>query len=281
MSGDYRDASAEVRRDIKEHHGDELADCARIREHSVGMFENWTGRGIESTADGLVAAIFARSTDTFTCAVRDVRLGYGAQAAMLNRSLFEDMVDAHWIITDPETAAARIHDHHEHGRMLLADAVASFPEMFGDVDLPEFDPAERKRLDKMFWKYGQRPWSTLGLHDRVELIKDQWTTEMDREGLRFMHALAQRENNQTLHVSAQSLGAVVEADADGRPAFRVGPRTEMVRRALFGSYWTFTQTVTLVIDHFGFPMSAEDRAATFSMENFHRPADPGAGDAEA
>jgi hypothetical protein len=221
MSGDYREASAEVRRDIKDHHGDELADCHRIREHAVGMFENWTGRGIESTADGLVVAIFSRSTDTFTCSARNVRLGFGAQAAMLNRSLFEDMVDAHWIVTDPDTAAARYGDHHEHGRMLLADTVASFPDMYPNIDLPEFHPAERKRLDKAFGDFGQKPWSGLGLHERLKLIKDQWTTEADHEGLRFMHALAHRENNQTLHVSAQSLGAVAEVDESGRPAFRV------------------------------------------------------------
>lgn len=276
MSGDYREASAAVRRDIKDHHGDELADCDRIREHAVGMFENWTGRGIESTADGLVVAILARSTDTFTCSLRNVRLGYGAQAAMLNRSLFEDMADAHWVNTDPETAEARYSDHDEHGRMLLAETVATFPDMYPHIDFPEFDPAERKRLDKAFGDFGQKPWSGLSLHERVKLIKDQWTTGMDREGLRFMHVLAHRENNQTLHVSAQSLGAVVALDDSGRPAFRVGPRPDMVRRAMFGAFWTFTQTITLVIDRFGFPMTEGERAAMFSAESFHRPDDPDA-----
>ncbi|MEJ7786176.1 MAG: DUF5677 domain-containing protein [Solirubrobacteraceae bacterium] len=276
MSPDFRAASAAVRRDIREHHAAELADCDRIREHAVGMFENWTGRGIERTADGLVAAIFARSTDTFTCALRCVRLGYGGQGAMLNRSLFEDMVDGHWIVTDPETAEARYPDHHTHGRMLLADTVASFPDMYAEVEPPEFDPGERKRLDAMFGKYGERSWSGLSLHERVKLIQHHWTTEMDREGLRFMHALAHRENNQTLHVSAQSLGAVAEVDESGRPAFRVGPRPDMVRRTMFGAFWTFTQTVTLVIDHFGFPMSDTERAAMFDASSFHKPDDPDA-----
>jgi hypothetical protein len=276
MSGDFREASAAVRRDIRDHHGDELADCDRIREHAVGMFENWTGRGIESTADGLVVAIFARSIDTFTCSLRNVRLGYGAQAAMLNRSLFEDMADAHWIITDPESAEAQYSNHYEHGRMLLADTVASFPDMYPHIEFPEFDPEERTRLDKAFGAFGQKPWSGLSLYQRVQLIKDQWQTEMDREGLRFMHALAHRENNQTLHVSAQSLGAVVVLDESGRPAFRVGPRTDMVRRAMFGAFWTFTQTITVVIDRFGFPTTAEARAAMFSVENFHRPDAPDA-----
>lgn len=240
------------------------------------MFETWAGRGIESTADALVVAIFARSTDTFTCAVRNIRLDYGAQAAMLNRSLFEDMVDAHWIITDPDVAAARYSDHHDHGRMLLADAIASFPEMYADVEVPEFDPEDRKRLDAKFGKFGQLPWSGLSLHERVNLIKDQWTSELGREGLRFMHALAHRENNQTLHVSAHSLGSTVAGYEGGRAAFRVGPRPDMVRRAMFGAHWTFSQTTTLVIDHFRFPMTPEDRAALFSAESFHRPDAPDA-----
>jgi hypothetical protein len=50
----------------------------------------------------------------------------------------------------------------------------------------------------------------------------------------------------------------------------------MVRRAMFGAYWTFTQTITLVIDHFGFTMAPEERAGMFSTDNFHHPDDPDA-----
>ena len=45
----------------------------------------------------------------------------------------------------------------------------------------------------------------------------------------------------------------------------------MVRRAMFGPYWTFTQTTTHVIDHFGFPVAPDDRAAMFAMDNFLGP----------
>lgn len=169
-------------------------------------------------SDALVVSIFARSTNTFTCAVRNARIGYGGQAAMLNRSLFEDMVDSHWIVLDPDTAAKRYQDHDLHGRMLLADTFASFPSMYAEVELPEFDPAERKRLDRAFGAFGERSWSGLDLHARVNMVKEHWNSEWDREGLRFMHRLAHRENNQTLHVSAQSLAAIVEFDEDGRPA---------------------------------------------------------------
>ena len=40
MSGDYREASAKVRRDIRDHRGHELVDCERIREHAVGMVDD-------------------------------------------------------------------------------------------------------------------------------------------------------------------------------------------------------------------------------------------------
>jgi hypothetical protein len=139
MAGDYRSVSQEGRRHIKERYGAQFADCDRVHGYAVGLFEDWEtrgGRGMTSTADGLVVALLARSADTFACSARLCRMGFGAQSAMLNRSLFEDMADAHWIVADPDTAAARFQDHHDHGRMLLADTVASFTQFFSEVELP-------------------------------------------------------------------------------------------------------------------------------------------------
>lgn len=271
MTGDYRDVSVEARRDIRDHHGRKLAACSRVEEFAVGMMANWTGRPIGSTADGLVAAILARSIDTFSCAARCSRLGYGAQAAMLNRSLFEDMVDAHWIAADGPAAETLYADHHQLGRMLLADVVPRFPNIWPDVVVPEFDPAERKRLIGLFGDHGTRPWSRINIHERVALIEDQWATEHDRAALQFMLKVAHRENNQMLHVSAQSLNAVVAVDDTGRPAFRLGPRSDMITVALFGSFWTFAQTVTAVVDRFQFPMTQDERDAMFSAEDFRGP----------
>jgi hypothetical protein len=282
MAGDYRTASVDARRDIKQQLGEQFAACDRVHAYTVGLFEDWEGRGgraIEKAADGLVVALLARSADTFACSVRLCVTGYGAQSAMLNRSLFEDMADAHWIVTDPETATARFQDHHVHGRLLLAETVATFPRYFSDVGAPEIDPVERQRLDKAFGPFGHRPWSGLSLHERVQLIKGQLKTELDREALRFMHALAHRENNQTLHVSAQSIGAIMEADDDGALSYyRLGPRTDMVRRALWGAYWTFTKTVTLVIDCFAIPISVDERARVIAYDSFRmadQPSDAG------
>jgi hypothetical protein len=201
-------------------------------------------------------------------------MGFGAQASMLNRSLFEDMIDAHWIAAEPQRAESLVRDHHTHGRMLLADAVAKYPSFFSEIELPPFDPTERTRLDKLFGRYGTRSWTTLNPHERIERIKHFWAdSDDDMEILGFYRDIAQRENNQTLHVSAQGLaGSLRGRDATGI-VLAMGPGTEMVDTALFGSFWIFSQTVGLVLDHFEFDADAELRARVFSAAAFETTAD--------
>ena len=45
----------------------------------------------------LILAFLMRGLTTFEAMVELARHGYGEQIAMLNRSLFEQMIDAHWI----------------------------------------------------------------------------------------------------------------------------------------------------------------------------------------
>lgn len=113
---------------------------------------------------------------------------------MLNRSLFEDMIDVHWIATEPEAAEQRYRDHHQHGRMLLADAVARHPEHYEEVELPEFDLDERRQLDDLYGRWGSKSWSGLNLHDRVKRVEHYWKDEAARQTLHFFHDIAHREN---------------------------------------------------------------------------------------
>jgi len=90
--------------------------------------------------------IFSRSFNTFCAAVELARMGFGQQAAMLNRSLFEDMIDGHWVTLEPELAVQRLEEHHLHGRMLLADAVRD-EGLLPEDDIPSFDATRREELD--------------------------------------------------------------------------------------------------------------------------------------
>lgn len=77
-----------------------IEGCERLLAYSAGLLDDWPGRSVESIPDGLILALFTRSLDTTTASVRLAADGYGAQASMLNRSLFEDMIDVHWVAAD-------------------------------------------------------------------------------------------------------------------------------------------------------------------------------------
>jgi len=253
---------------IREEFGPRIEACERLYEYAKELTLSWPGRLIENTAEGLILTLFARSLDTFMAAVRLASLGYGAQAAMLNRSLFEDMIDVHWIATEPEAAEQRYRDHHQHGRMLLADAVARHPEHYEEVELPEFDPSERKQLDCLYGKWGSKSWSGLNLHDRVRGVEHHWKDEASQQTLHFFHDIAHRENNQTLHVSSAGLNANAEVSDSGSLTVRIGPRPDMLDRALFGSFWIFDNTIGLVLDHFEIELDEKTRRQIFSAKDF-------------
>lgn len=81
--------------------------------------------------------------------------------------------------------------------------------------------------------------------------------------------LAHRENNQALHVSAASLNAAVRKMEGDGVGFNIGPRPDTVERVFFGSFWTFTQTVSLVLDAFGVPVEDAERVSLFSARDFY------------
>lgn len=260
-------AMSDAEQQIREDFCEQIEACDRLHEYAVGLTTAWPGRLIQTTAEGLILTIVARSLDTFMATVRLASLGFGAQASMLNRSLFEDMIDVHWVATEPELAEQRYRDHHQHGRMLLADAVLKYPEHYGEVELPDFDPDERKQLDDLYGPWGSKSWTGLGLHTRLGLVEHHWEDEAGRGTLHFFHDFAHRENNQTLHVSSAGLNANVDM-TDGSLTVLIGPRPDMVDRALFGSFWIFANTLGLVLDHFEIEIDEKDRRELFSATEF-------------
>src|SRR4051794_28614731 len=95
----------------------EIGACERLLEFAgEHALNRWTGRPIESTADRLIAVEFGRATKTYRAAL-DLSLGgFGPQASMLNRSLFEGMAVAYWISDNPDRAADLFEKHERHNR---------------------------------------------------------------------------------------------------------------------------------------------------------------------
>lgn len=273
-SPEFEQRGSAVRAEIADRSGEHLAACDRMWAFGVDVFESWPekGRRVERQADGILVAIFVRSINTFACATRLVRDGYATQAAMLDRSLFEDMVDAHWIHRDPDLAEKRLEQHRRHSRMITSDLAKKHPQLAAVPGINEtFTEEERKTLDGLYTKHGTKPWSAIILHERLKLIEDQWADYGGASVLWFMHDIAHRANNNSLHVSSASIAAVIGTPVgDEGQTFNLGPSGEMVDPTLWCAAWCFSQTVGLVLNHFQFDIDVDERARALSLGAFIR-----------
>jgi SEC-C motif/Family of unknown function (DUF5677) len=242
-------------------HGKQVAACEALRDLMLEMVRPWRGRLLDPARpeDALLAALLARSAKTFWAVIELARLGFGEQGMMLNRSLFEDMVDAHWITLDPELAKTRYAEHHDHGQMIMFEALAKHPTLYDAEDIPVFAPERRKDLDGLFGAYGHKSWTGIPLHRRIEVIEHLWTDDRERGHLRFFGRIVQRMNNQQLHTSAEALNRTVRSRSDAEVAFQLGPSDAFVEQALFGAFWTFWYILRLILDHFDFETTLRER----------------------
>ncbi|MGH2761121.1 MAG: SEC-C metal-binding domain-containing protein [Thermoleophilaceae bacterium] len=233
--------------------------CQGVLDFVRHTMDNWGtlgGRPPEPDADILILTIFARSTRTYEAVVKHLgNKGFGEQGAMLNRSLFEDMVDAHWVSLNPELAVERMDQHDRWSQVLRARVHRQFPEFLGDDDPPVKEPSdeEDKLYRQLFGAWGSGSWTGVNMHERVKEIEPCWTEELGRRHLRFVHAWAHRLHNETLHLSAYSLGRVSNAPKltdEGAPHFTFGASAAMLTETLFSAFWAYSQTFSLVYDTF-------------------------------
>lgn len=235
-----------------------LEACSTLLKYGIDLVGDWRPRGGRSynmDADVLILSLHARSTRTFQGVIRVSQHGLAEQAAMLSRSLYEDMVDGHWISRNRDRAVDRFKEHDRFSRDLKARVVDQYPDHFDEWDtseLPRLDPAERKRLVGVFGPYGTKSWTGLDLSARVNAILPCWPTDADRRQVRFIYAWVVRHVNETLHTSSASLSGMIRDTENPRAplAFELGASDEDLPRALFFAYWTYWQLVSLLMDEF-------------------------------
>lgn len=267
---DFDDKLVETREAAREQIGGRLEACLRLRDFAVGLHKPWGGRPIDDGRgeDLLIVSLFVRTFATYSALVELLTLGYGTQAAMLNRSLFEDMVDLHWIRAEPALALQRIAEHHEHSKMILGDTLAKYPAWYADIPLEKADQARRKELNAIFTPYGTRSWTNLNTHDRLTAAIGQWPGPEEQHTVRWMYDIPYRESNQALHVTSQSLSDLVQSNGPGGLVLSFGPDTSMLKRAVTLGYWTFVQSVGLHLTHFEFQITEDERDEALSMVAF-------------
>jgi hypothetical protein len=201
----------------------------------------------------VVLALSAGATTTYEAAVRLAEAGFGYQAAMLNRSLFEAMVDCYWTVMNAALALRRLREHTSYMARVNARKSARFPRQFGDLPAPEpLSADEEKRLSKRF-RGGSGSWTGFNLYERVDAISERWPEGMAREHLFFLRDIANSINNYLLHPTPWGMARMTRPleDAPGVSAGRraeVGPGSAFRSEALFGSFWIAGSLARLLLE---------------------------------
>jgi uncharacterized protein YchJ len=212
----------------------------------------------------IVMTLFYSATTTYQGAIELCRQGFSDQALMLNRALFEVMVDAHWAHANPDEANARYTDHAVFSNSKNHELMSRYSDLIRE-DLPQpvgsafvSSDEERKRLERLYGRHGNKSWTGLSLHERVELIAPAWESEGERRFLRFFRDLAGRLSNETLHPSAAAIFRQVlppSAERTEMPTVRLrqGPSLELFTQALFGAMWSYGQLLGRIVEEFNLP----------------------------
>lgn len=256
-----------IERKIAASYAQELRACAELEAFMVGALDPWQGRSIQKSspdeppgADEIIGLLFARATKTFKAAILLVRQGYGEQASMLNRSLFEGMVVAHWVTANEGAATERFFRGWRFDRYLLARVLENTGWLPDGTKAPGPDLSEAELLAMRgeFGTYGHKLWTGHNsLRELVDEIETDWGDEGERQMLRNFLRVVNRDNNQLLHSTVSGLAEAATGMADDGLYLSVGPSETRIEQALFPAYWTYAETFGVLIDRFEISVRAE------------------------
>jgi hypothetical protein len=220
-----------------------VAACVELREFFRRHRADFSAQRNE--AGYIVLWTLPRSYRTFRVVVSLCKAGYGQQAAMLNRTLFEDMLAAHWAMQHQEAVAKRITEHDHYTATLRREQYEKHGIPHREGTLPKYTDEQRKRLD-IRYRNGSRPWTGKSVPQMLRAVAPMWG-EADRRLLIQIHDIAHAANNTLLHHSATSVSQGVQVTDDG-VTFNVGPSRDFVAAALGLAFWTFANTISLALE---------------------------------
>jgi hypothetical protein len=231
---------------------DQLIDVCRF-------LPNFLDKGTWKPAtplEDLVLRTLARGRATYSTIVDLVEANATLQAAMLSRSLFEDMVVAHWLVLhheEPSWLVQRFDDHRDAMRLYdatMRDQVDFLPS--GD-DVSDLVGRENE-LRREFGKFAERDWWGRDRHgNRVsmpEVVRRLAANPLFQPRLRGeepileqYYALQHKAWTQALHHTAA--GMQTHPARGGRFPVAAGPSPLLV---LFGNYWVFGQLIFVALE---------------------------------
>jgi hypothetical protein len=230
-----------MRKEIVEQFRAEFAACDALYEFARDHRPH--GPPSSDAAGHLILATYARGSKTYQGALRLAYLGYGAQSFMLGRSLYEDMLVAHWIKLNPDIALQQLLDHR---RMILASYEGELQRF--DLEVPDAEPVGREELKRLRREFGAGNWTKLTMDKLREKVEDDFPEAGGhRRLLKQVGMLLHRHANLIVHNSFLSLGGAVASGTAERFTFDVGASPAFIQRALFLAFFSYAHLTSLVL----------------------------------
>ncbi|HSP55683.1 MAG TPA: DUF5677 domain-containing protein, partial [Dehalococcoidia bacterium] len=191
----------------------EILQAKQINRLRIASAEELLGRGaalVDETGgfalDGSKALLTAQATraiHTFEAVIGSCILGRGVQASMLNRALYEDVLDIHWVAEHPELAPERADEHDR----FMALAERKLETQYERTERP-LNNDEEQELAQLVGKYGGRreaftaSWHRASFDECLQLVKARWSEHEEAAGyFGYIYDVTQRRNNLMLHPS--------------------------------------------------------------------------------
>jgi hypothetical protein len=259
----------------------ELDACDEILAEILERANPWQGRSINATgnlrptADEIIAMEFSRTLTSYRASIKLARTGYAEQAAMLNRSLFEGMLVAHWVHINEDLAVANFRRAGLLNDYLWVERLGN-TGWFEDGDVPveaiEVDEEELQAMKADFGRYGEKLWTGHNsIRELLPEVEDLWQNEIAKRELHNYLRIANTDNNQILHSTVSGLSRLISRQEDDGLRLWLGASNRHVPQALYGAYWNFANLVTLIFDRFELPnRDAFDKAFERRQFDFHR-----------
>jgi hypothetical protein len=213
-----------------------------------------------SREEVLLLWTYARSTKTYQAALRLAFVGYGVQATMIGRSLFEDMVLAHWIDLNP-AEAIDLFDRH---RLFQIGEYSRLERKHGQEHpaAGEWDILPDEQQKAIRGEFARtRTWWKKPLRAIVEDIESSWDSE-DRKTLWRLFDLVHHRSNNVLHHSAVGISPSLEETPQGDRIVDMGSSTAYLYVALPMMFFSYSALLSLV-----FSGSVRERLVELSLHH--------------
>ena len=181
----------------------------------------------DDTARVLLHRTYIRASKGYQALFKLAYDGYGSQSFVIGRTVYEDMLVAHWIFLSPTHAPAKFRRYERLSRHRLRKAYLKVGLSFKEQTYPSVAPAELQRLEEEFKR--NQHWTGKTMRQLHDAVKTEFSEpDSHRRLLQQVQEIIHALSNLAVHHSYLSLDAAAPVLPDGRRFADVGASPTLV-----------------------------------------------------